>query len=358
MRALACAYLAAAADHPARLALEASITILLEGARPDVRLALAEAFADSRAAPRHIVAALAADQVNVAAVVLGRSPVFEDAELVELVASGAVPIQTAIASRPVLAPAVSAAIAEVCSREVCRVLLANPQATVDAGPLARIAERFGAETDIRAALLDRPDLPAAVHQTLVKRVADALGAMVIAKSWVNEARAMLVTREATDRATVFIAGEAESVALPALVEHLRASGQLTTALMLRAVCAGNLDFFEAALAALAGVPLTRVVSLVTSHRVGALRALYAKAGLPRMAFEAFAAALDIWAEVAAEDAASERYRTTSDVADAILRRYAGVTGDSSDARELAAMLRRFAADQARDAAHEYARAAA
>jgi uncharacterized protein (DUF2336 family) len=358
MRALAAAYLAASADHPARPAMAAAITLLLDGARADVRLALAAAFAESPAAPRHIVAALAADQINVATVVLGRSPVFVDAELVDLVARAAAPIQMAIASRPTLSLAVSAAIAEVGSREVCLALLANTRAAVDATPLARIAERFGAEAEVRTALLDRPDLPAEVHQTLVKRVADALGAMVIAKAWVSEARATLVTREATDRATVFIAGEAEATSLPALVEHLRASGQLTTALMLRAICAGNLDFFQAALAALARVPLARVVNLVTSHRIGALRALYAKAGLPRMAFEAFAAALDIWAEVAAEHADSDRYRSTSDVADAILRRYAGVTGDSAGGSELAAMLRRFAADQARDAAHEYAKAAA
>ncbi len=338
--------------------MEAAITVVMEGARTDVRLAVAEVFADSPAAPHHIVMALAADQASIAAIVAERSPLLAESELVELAANGAPSVQIAVARRASLSSAICAAIAGHAAREVCLALVANAYVSLDVPVTATLADRFGSDPDFRRALFARTDLSPEVHQTLVKRVADALGAMVVAKSWVSEARATLATREATERATVHIATEADAHALPALVEHLRASGQLTTALMLRAVCAGNLDFFEASLASLAGVPLARVVNLVTSHRIGALNALYAKAGLPPMAFEAFSAALDIWAEVAAEDPHAARYQTTSEVADAILRRYAGVSGDTASARDLASMLRRFAADQARDAAHEYARAAA
>jgi uncharacterized protein (DUF2336 family) len=338
--------------------MEAAITVLLERARADTKLALAEIFADSAAAPRHIVTALAADQTSVAVTVLTRSPLLVDAELIDFVDGGAPPLQMAIAMRPGLSAAVGAALAESGGREACLALLGNKSAAVN-GTFARIAERFGTDAGIRAALLARPDLPPAVHQTLVRQVADALGATVRAKSWLSEARATAVTREATDRATIAIAANSKPAALPSLIEHLRATGQLTTALMLRAVCAGNLDFFQAALAALAGVPLGRVVNLVASHRLGALRAIYGKAGLSSLAFDAFAAALGIWAEVSAGEADGIRARAPSDVADSILTRYAALKGDSEgEERELVGMLRRFAADQARDAAHDHARAAA
>ena len=354
-RGLARAYLLAPPHSAARAPMEAALTVLLDGGRADVKRALAEVFADSAEAPRHLVLALASDQVSVAAPLLARSPLFVDAELVDLMATTPLPAQIAIASRPRLSTAVAAAIAEIGEAGVCLALLGNAGAAIDRTAYARIAERHGDEAVVRDSLLARPDLPPEVHQRLVKRLADALGGLVVAKAWVTEARAAVVTREATDRATVSIAADAPAAALPGLVEHLRASGQLTTLLILRAVCAGNLDFFEAALATLAAVPLERVVSLVTNHRLGALRTLYANAGLPPMVFDAFAAALDVWAEVAAEGEDAHRHRTPGEVAEAILTRYAGVAGDTS---EIAATLRRFAADQAREAAHQLAEALA
>jgi uncharacterized protein (DUF2336 family) len=153
---------------------------------------------------------------------------------------------------------------------------------------------------------------------------------------------------------VALAAETETEELPALVEHLRVTGQLTTALLLRSVCAGNVAFFEVALSVLARVPLARVVSLVRANRLDALRAAYGHAGLPALAFDAFAAALDTWRQLA-EEGETDRYRATLRMVDAVLTRYARIT--DSEAHELATMLRRFAADQARDAARDYARAA-
>jgi uncharacterized protein (DUF2336 family) len=330
------------------------MTVLAERGPVEVRQALAEALADSPRAPRHVVSSLAVDQASIAVPLVLRSPLFIEAELLELLACAARPVRFALAQRPHLSASLSAAIAESGDGELCLVLLNNSGAEIDTAGYAWIVERHGGDTAIRAALLKRENLPPGVRQSLVKHVADALGEMVAAKSWLSETRAAAVVREAADRATVAIAGASEANSLPGLVEHLRSSGQLTTVLLLRAVCAGNLDFFEAALAALADAPLDRVVDVVSSHRLGALRSIYVNAGLPPSAFDAFTAALDIWSEVAAEaDGTSQR--TPGEVAEAIVARHAGIAGDAG---EIQAILRRFAAEQARDAALEYAQAAA
>jgi uncharacterized protein (DUF2336 family) len=177
--------------------------------------------------------------------------------------------------------------------------------------------------------------------------------MMVVKSWAGEERAMTVTREACDRATVALAAETQSDELPELVEHLRVTGQLTTALLLRAVCAGNNPFFETALALLSRTPVSRVAGLVRAGRTGVLRAIYAKAGLPQLAFDAFVAALETWQKVAEEGGNADRYQTTLRLVDAVLSRYATIS--DSEVYELASMLRRFAADQAREAARDYAR---
>ena len=351
--ALARAYLDAAVDADIRSAMEAAMTVLLDDPAHEVRAALADALGSSPAAPRHVIISLAVDTTEVAAVVLARSPLLIDAELIDIAGAGVLALQQAIASRPVVAGGVSAALAEVGERDACLTLVANGGAAIARISFRRIAERFGDDAELRDVMLARPDLPADVHQMLIRRLGDALGTMMVTKSWAGEERALTVTREACDRATVALAAETQSDELPELVEHLRITGQLTTALLLRAVCAGNVALFEAALAALARAPVDRVASLVRAGRISVLRAIYTKAGLPPTAFEAFAAALDTWRLIVEEDSGQDRYRTTLRMVDAVLARYAGIS--DGEAHELATMLRRFAAEQAREAARDYAR---
>src|SRR5581483_11574062 len=78
----------------------AALTSLLDDPSPLVRYALAEALADSEAAPHHLIAALAADQSEIAGLVLARSTLLSDAELIDCAAIGDVFAQSAIAIRP------------------------------------------------------------------------------------------------------------------------------------------------------------------------------------------------------------------------------------------------------------------
>ena len=353
-RALARAYLYSDVDEDTRYAMEAAMTVLLDDPSPEVRFALAEVLGAYADVPRHILFALAAAQPEIAANVLSRSPVFIDAELVDIAAAGDTGLQVAIASREDLSAAVAAAVAEVGDGEACRALIANTGAAIARISLQRMAERFGDEPDLRGALLSRGDLPADVRQLLIRRLSAALGELGVVKAWVGADRAEAVTREACDRATVALAAETATEELVPLVEHLRVTGQLTTALLLRAVCAGNVPFLEAALSVLARVPEARVASLVRSGRPRALRAVYDKAGLPAVAFDAFVAAIET-AERFAEEGERDRYRFSRRMVESVIARYQEIT--DGEMNELTSMLRRFAADQAREAARAYARTA-
>jgi uncharacterized protein (DUF2336 family) len=353
--ALARSYLHTEVDEETRSAMEAALTVLLDDEAPEVRFALADAFASSEKSPRHIIIALAADHAEIAEIVLHRSPIFIDAELVDIAAAAAELLQVAVARRPIVSSAVAAAIAEVGEEAACLALLGNPGASIARISFRRMAERFGEAAEFREAMLARGGVPPEVQQLLVLSASKALGSMALVKSWVPEERVLAVTRDACDRATVAIAAESETRELPALVEHLRVTGQLTTALLLRAVCAGNISFFETALATLARLPEYRITSLVRAGRISGVRAVYAKAGLPAIAFDAFAAALDTWRTLNAEGPPADRYRATMLMVDAVLARYADIS--DGEMNELAAMLRRFAADQSREAARDYARAA-
>lgn len=353
--ALARAYLYSRVDEDTRSAMEAAITVLLDDRSTEVRYALADALGSSPHAPRHVLLTLAGDQVDIAAIVLSRSPIFIDAELVDIVAAAAEPLQAAIAGRPLVSGTVSAAIAEVGEATACQTLLDNPGAEIARISLKRIAERFADDPDMRDILLSRPGLPAEIRQMLVRRLGDRLGALVIGKSWIGEDRADTLTREACDRATVAIAAESASDELMPLVEHLRITGQLTTALLLRALCAGNVAFFETALSVLSGMPQERVSNLVRAGRRGALRAVYGRSGLPMVAFDAFSAAIETCREMPETCSPAERYRFTRAMVESVLSRYRDIT--DGEVNELMTMLRRFAADQAREAARDFARIA-
>src|SRR4051794_7361587 len=126
--ALARAYLYSDLSPDDRAAAEGAMLMLLDDASPLVRRALAEALAASDKAPPAIVHSLAADQIEIATIVIGRSPLFLDSDLLDLIATAPPPIVEAIAARPALPAAVAAALAETGSAMTCLILLENAAA--------------------------------------------------------------------------------------------------------------------------------------------------------------------------------------------------------------------------------------
>ena len=106
--ALALGYLYSQMAPEIRREAEAALTAVLEDSSPLVRRALAEAFASAVDAPHHCVFALANDQPEIATLVLERSPVLSDQDLIDCAAAGQGAAQIAIARRPKLSSMVRA----------------------------------------------------------------------------------------------------------------------------------------------------------------------------------------------------------------------------------------------------------
>jgi hypothetical protein len=86
--ALARAYLYSELSPDDRLAAEGAMVMSLDDPSPLVRRAMAEVLAGAPEAPAPLMLALASDQPDIAHLVLERSPLLLDADLVELVATG------------------------------------------------------------------------------------------------------------------------------------------------------------------------------------------------------------------------------------------------------------------------------
>ena len=289
--ALARAYLYSDLSPDDLAAAEGAMIMLLDDPSPLVRRALAEAFASADKAPRIVVHALAADQPDVALPVLAHSPLLDEDDLVDLIATGDADVQVAIAGRAPLPRALAAAIAEVGSAEACLTLLENSEADIAPFSLDRIVERFGHLAPIRENLLARDDLPMAMRQALLSKLSQTLAGFVAARQWLGPEHAEYAARDACEKATVALAADTPYEEVGALVQHLRQTGQLTAGMILRALLSGNVVLFEEALAELSGMPIDRVSGYIHDKNISGFRALYRKAGLPDVAYPAFREAL-------------------------------------------------------------------
>ncbi|HEX3443026.1 MAG TPA: DUF2336 domain-containing protein [Pseudolabrys sp.] len=349
--ALARAYLHSELSTDDLAAAEGAMIMLLDDPSPLVRRAMSEVFASAQKAPRVVVHALAADQMDVALPVLSRSPLLLDDDLIDVIATGEPETQVTIAGRPMLSLALAAAIAEVASAEACLTLLENSDAHITLSSVARIVERFGHLAPIRETLLARDDLPMATRQALLSKLSQTLAGFVVARQWLKTEHAEYAAREACEKATVALSADTDYEELGALVKHLRESGQLTAGMLLRALLSGNVVLFEEALAELSGVPLDRVTGYIHDRNISGFRALYRKAGLPDSAYPAFREALAAMREgiLIGEPGGASRLKRR--IVERVLARCA--CEGEGDMTTLLALLRRFAVEAARDEARMF-----
>jgi uncharacterized protein (DUF2336 family) len=349
-RSLARAWLISDLTEDDRAATEGALLMLLDDASPLVRQAMAEVFARSNEAPAAIVQALSLDQPSVALPVLEHSPLLIDADLVDIVATANSEMQCAVARRINLPASVCAAIAEVGAPEAALELIENAYAELAPFSWDRIVERHGHLAAIRESMLVLEDLPAATRVALVAKLSDTLAQFVVARNWLSADRAIRVASEARDRSTVNIAAVSRGEDMYGLVRHLRATGQLTAGLILRALLSGNLELFETALSELSGLPRSRVSALLHDRGGASQHALLLRAGLPESTFTAFRAALDVSHETGFIDTLGGAARLRRRMVERVLTHCE--TGEQA-AEPLLILLRRFATESAREEARMF-----
>ena len=345
--ALANAYLYSDLSDDDHDAADVALTALLDDPSPKVRKALASVLGPSAGAPHSVIVALANDQSDVSAAVLRYSPLLSDSELIDCAAIGDVFAQASIALRPLVAPPVAAALAEVGCREALVVLAVNGGAQIPEFSARRMIARFGDDAELREALLSRPNLSAAVRSDLVAAAARALSAFVGERGWLSSERMTRIVRESSDRAHLIIAADAQTegrqTGIEQLVSHLRASGQLTPSLILRAILSGNRPLFEAALVELSGLPIRKALALSRGPREG-FATLYRAAKMPPALLPAFTAA------VAAMPAPGAPARLSRLAIERVLQACEAINAGELNA--LLALLRRFEAEAAREDARD------
>ena len=125
------------------------------------------------------------------------------------------------------------------------------------------------------------------------------------------------------------------------VQQLHASGRLTSSLVLRALCSGDVRFVEDAMAEIAGTSADKASLLIHDAGKLGLKALYAKCGFPQALYPAFRVAVDVIDETGFDGGDHDRERFARRVIERVLTQYQDI--DVSDLDYLLGKLKRLEA---------------
>lgn len=275
------AYAGAGLSDAERALAQAIIAALARDAEVAVRRALAEHLRDNPQVPRATAQRLARDVAEVATPILQFSPVFSDADLIELLQAVSPRHQCAIAGRRRVSEDLADALVRQAAEPAVAVLMGNPGASVGLPLVARALDRFPDSRAVGEAVAHRPGLPAQFAARLIGQVSAALRETLVERYAIPPAQAAEMMMQVRERALLGLLGDgAAPAALPALVADLQAHGQLAAGLVLRALAGGDIDFFEQALAQLARIPLLNARKLIHDPGRLGLRAIWQRCRLP------------------------------------------------------------------------------
>ena len=261
-----------------------------------VRRILAEAFMHPPDAPANIVRILARDKKReVAAPVLRNSPVLSDVDIIDIIDTNPPDwVQTAIATRENVTPAVADALVRSGSEKVITAMLANPHVEIGEQTMERIVDHAPTVPEWHEHLVKRPALTGNIILRLARFVAVPLLAILKTRTEGGAAGAAALDRVASARGTARAgsagvrpdtqapahtpAAQAPAHTPAAQARVLHAGGRLNDEVVTAALDGADHDFVIAALALRSKFSVDKVRRIVSAKSPRSMTALAWKAG--------------------------------------------------------------------------------
>lgn len=255
---------------------------------------------------------LARDIGRVAFPVLRNAPLLTDELLLQVIADRDAEKQMAIAGRPEVSPRVADAIVEADNVTVIVRLLRNDGARIGDAALHRTLDRYGMLGAVNEAMAARSGLSLAVIEKLIAYVSEEIRTRLVERHRLSPVLVAEIVGRGREAATMLLLKPlADSTAdLETMVRRLDRDGRLSPSMMLRALCAGELDLFTIGLGVRAGVPIETARLLVWDDGPLGLRAIFEKAGFPPALLPPFRVAIEVVkrTEYGGRDAGREDYQ--------------------------------------------------
>lgn len=304
------------------------IRMMTRDAEVLVRRVLSTALKDCPDLPHDVAVTIAKDVAEVAVPMLESSPVLNDADLLEIIREKPADHQKAVARRRDVSAVLSDALVDTGESEVVAELVANDSAKIVERTIGRVLDDFGADGNISAAVANRPRLPVRIVERLVSRVADEVRDRLVAEHELPAGIANELVQQSRERVTLgYLHQRRNPSETESLVRQLRGEDRLTPTIILRALCLGDIDFFEFSLATIAAIPRRNVRTLLLDASGRGVTALHRRCGLPEKWLRVVLIAIEVALEVdlLAGNDSRELYRDrlTEEVLDRIEDKFDG-----------------------------------
>ena len=174
--------------------------------------------------------------------------------------------------------------------------MGNNSAAIAEDKFAYALNRFDGNVRIKEAMVLREKLPITVAERLVNMVSKALQAHLVETHDLAPRTAADIVMKSREQEIIRLSLGASEVELRQMVAQMQRNGRLTPSLILRAVCTGDIGFFEAAMAAKGDISIENAQILIHDPSRRGLEALYRKAAMPDELYSTIRSAIDTVAE--------------------------------------------------------------
>jgi uncharacterized protein (DUF2336 family) len=212
---------------------------------------------------------------------------------------------------------VSEALVDSGNERVVGALLSNHGAEISDRALLKVMTGYADSSEVQALMVERPTLSLAVCEPLICHISETLRERLISRHQLpREVADQLLLHGRDKDLTAEPATNSPTAEVERLAARLHGQNALAPTLLLRAVCVVDLNFFQAAMATMAGIPFENAGALIFDEGPAGLKAIYGASGLPRDLFKAFSTAMDIIKEARRE----MRAETPLEITERILAR--------------------------------------
>ncbi|MBN2751428.1 MAG: DUF2336 domain-containing protein [Rhodospirillaceae bacterium] len=306
--------------------------IMVKDAEVRVREALSINLKENPNVPHDVAVTLAQDVDQVALPVLLFSELLSDDDLVQIVRSQNPQKQKAIATRAHVSATVAEAIVEDAGKEAVVALVSNDGADIPEKSLDRVIDKYGDDEAVQTPMVRRSVLPVTIVERLVHQVSENLREHLLTHHEMPPSMAADLILQARERATIGLSTDSSEDDVERLVNQLYNNGRLTPSIVLRALCMGDMKFFEYAMARRVGIPVMNARMLIHDSGALGLDGLYTKSGMPQSFYPAIRAAIAVAKEMNYDGEEGDRERYARRMLERILTQYGdlGVDFDNDD----------------------------
>ncbi|MBO0335266.1 DUF2336 domain-containing protein [Sneathiella sp. CAU 1612] len=296
--------------------------ILVNDTEVLVRQTLAETLKSVPDLSHDIAITLASDIADVATPMLSFSNALSDEDLLDIIGSKSDLHQIAVASRKTVSETVSAKLADSGSEDVVATLMQNDGAEISDATYEKVLDQFGESEKVQAPMAHRSKLPITVTERLVTMVSDKLREHLVTHHEMSPSMATDLILESREKTMIGLIKEGASRSdLVDLIDQLHANGRLTPTIILRALCVGDVDFFETAMAKYSNIAVSNIHILVNDASGKGLRQLCEKLNFSDGLQKIMKVGLEVATELDFDGSPGDRERYRNQVIERVLTHF-------------------------------------